>query len=303
MKRTAVFDLDGTLETPYLGKDDVESVRKAVSGRFGADVFAKMYAETLGGMPHFFLNGALELLKWVDSRGMDIVFFSNAIRPRNEELCPILMARAFGGGKPPHFRLFSRPDCLDQNHGVPGFHRDDFDGLWGGGYKKKLAGVVVPEGDVGETLMLEDDSSYACMGEERNFIYGMYGGNANEFLANWSRGDKGWEKIVPFHLPFWFCGILSRTLKIADTEGLALADAALRAMYGDDWPRFPADGRYPEGKTWEERHNIPQPPQKDFSVFKEGLRELRAVNPSLCFWGDIDETSEDWPEWVRSRFW
>ncbi len=303
MKKTVVFDLDGTLETPYLEKRDVEGVRNAVSERFGADVFDRMYVEILGDMPHFFLNGALELLRWVNAHGMDIVFFSNAIRPRNEELCPILMARAFKDGDPPSFRLFSRPDCLDQNHGVPGFERDDLDGLWGGGYKKRLAGVIVPEGEIDETLMVEDDYSYASKGEERNFIYGMYGGSANEFLTDWSRGGKGGEKVLPFHLPFWFCGILSRTLKIADSEGLTLADAALRAMYGDDWPRFPASGRYPEGMGWDARDRIPHPPQRDFAVFKKGLRELRAINPALCFWGDIDETADDWPKWVHTHYW
>lgn len=52
-----------------------------------------------------------------------------------------------------------------------------------------------------------------------------------------------------------------------------------------------------------EKARIPRPPQKDFAVFKEGLRELRAINPALCFWGDVDETADNWPEWVRDRFW
>ena len=305
MKRTAVFDLDGTLETPYLEKKDVAAVRKSVSERYGAKTFKRMFANVLGDMPHFFLNGALELLQWVESHGFEIVFFSNAVRPRNEELCPILMKRAFAGRQTPAYRLFSRPDCLDNRHGDPaGFGRDEVDGLWHGNFKKKLSGVVVDESEIGETLMIEDDSSYACRGEERNFIHGLYGGSANEFLQ-FEAGDKsngGRDKVVQFHLPFWFCGMLSRTLKIAETEHVPLCDAASRAMYGDVWKNLPAYGSYKppkdgewDDKTWKIREKL-NPPQRDFAIFKEGLLELREFNPALRFWGGIDETASDWPK-------
>lgn len=303
MKRTAVFDLDGTLETPYLEKKDVDAVRKTVSESYGAEAFERMFANILGDMPHFFLNGALELLQWVDAHGFEIVFFSNAVRPRNEELCPILMERAFAGRKAPAYRLFSRPDCLDNRHGDPaGFGRDEVDGLWHGNFKKKLSGVVVDESEIDETLMIEDDSSYACRGEERNFIYGLYGGSANEFLQ-YEAGVQsygGRDKVIPFHLPFWFCGMLSRTLNIAESEGVPLAVAASRAMYGDEWKKLPAYGSYKppkngerDDKTWKIR-DLLHPPQRDFAIFKEGLLELRKFNPSLRFWGGIDESASEW---------
>ena len=304
MKGTIVYDLDGTLETPYLEKpEDVEAVRKFVVAKYGAAMFDRMFTTVLGGMPHFFLNGALELLRWSHEQGLEIVFFSNAIRPRNEELCPILMERAFSGRDVPGYRLFSRPDCINLNGGDG--DRDDFDGLWGGGYKKKLVGVIVPESQVDNTLMIEDDSSYACKGEERNFVYGEYGGSANEFLMYEAYGGRrgNRRRVATFHLPFWFCGMVKRTLSIAESEDISLADAAVRALYADRAGDFPVNGEYPEGERgWSARDKLPRPPFRDFTVFKEGLAELRTINPTLTFWGDVDETAADWPEWAQERY-
>ena len=54
MRGTVVFDLDGTLETPYLEKpEDVEAVRKYVVAKYGAAMFDRMFTTVLGGMPHF----------------------------------------------------------------------------------------------------------------------------------------------------------------------------------------------------------------------------------------------------------
>lgn len=305
MRGTVVFDLDGTLETPYLEKpEDVEAVRKYVVAKYGAAMFDRMFTTVLGGMPHFFLNGALELLRWCHDQGLQIVFFSNAVRSRNEDLCPILMERAFSGVAVPGYRLFSRPDCIDRSHGE--CDKDEIDGLWGGGYKKKLAGVVVPEDKVGDTLMIEDDSSYACKGEERNFIYGEYGGSANEYLLYEAlgKGHGNGTRVLSFHLPFWFCGMIKRTLAIAGMEKLSLADAAVHALYADKAGEFPVDGEYPEDmKGWESREKIPRPPVRDFEVYKEGLVELRTINPDLKFWGAIDESAADWPEWAKDRYW
>ena len=304
MKGTIVYDLDGTLETPYLEKpEDVEAVRKFVVAKYGAAMFDRMFTTVLGGMPHFFLNGALELLRWSHEQGLEIVFFSNAIRPRNEELCPILMERAFSGCKVPGYRLFSRPDCINLNGGDG--NRDDFNGLWGGGYKKKLVGVIVPESEVDNTLMIEDDSSYACKGEERNLVYGEYGGSVNEFLMYEAYGDRrgNRRRVATFHLPFWFCGMVKRTLSIAESEGISLADAAVRALYADRAGDFPVNGEYPKREHgWSARDKLPRPPFRDFAVFKEGLAELRTINPALTFWGDVDETAADWPEWAQERY-
>ena len=305
MRGTIVFDLDGTLETPYMDRpEDIAAVRKYVVAEYGGEVFDRMFATVLGGMPHFFLNGALELLRWCHGQGLEIVFFSNAVRSRNEGLCPIMMERAFSDGTFPGFRLFSRPDCINLNDGDR--PRDDFDGLWGGGYKKKLVGVVVPEDRISDTLMVEDDCSYACKGEEKNYIYARHGGSAHEFLLYEAHGRERGNKheVLAFHRPFWFCGVIKRTLAIAESEGLSLADAAVLAQYADRAGEFPTTGEYPENaKGWEARDRLPKPPFKNFGIFKEGLAELRTVNPTLRFWGDVDESAQDWPEWAKDAFW
>ena len=143
-KWTVVLDLDGSLETPYFRKDDSANVREWMLNHPFGYAFERLYSEIMDGLPHFILNGTLELLRWVHDKGFEIVFFSNAVEERNRELCPILMERAFGKGNEPPYRVLSRGDCIDTRR------MDDeegkvFQGLWFGNYKKKLAGVVVAE--------------------------------------------------------------------------------------------------------------------------------------------------------------
>ena len=112
-KWTVVFDLDGSLETPYFRKDDSAKVREWMLNHPCGYAFERLYAEIMDGLPHFILNGTLELLRWVHDKGFEIVFFSNAVEERNRELCPILMERAFGKGNEPPYRVLSRGDCID----------------------------------------------------------------------------------------------------------------------------------------------------------------------------------------------
>ena len=290
-KRTVVFDLDGSLETPYLGKEDANGVKAWMSGNPDAGSFDRMYAEVLDGMPHFLLNGALELLQWVHARGFEIVFFSNAVRPRNEELCPILMERAFGKGKEPPYRIYSRPDCIDTAD-LHGEDRERYNGLWHGNYKKLLANVVVTPEELRNTLMIEDDNSYACRGEERNFVYGIYGGSANDFVV--SRKFDG-RRGRDFHLPFYFCGMLKKILAYSEKSGCSLSEAAVQVQYADFGYAFPEDGER-RAKSGGGYVDVPSPPQDDYRIYVEGLKELRQFNPDLHFWGNADEKAWNWPK-------
>ena len=108
-KRTIVFDLDGSLETPYFDKSKSQKVKEWMTKHQVGNSFDKMYVEVMQDkLPHFFLNGAFELLQWVHAHGFEIVFFSNAVEERNRELCPILMERAFSGLEIPPYRILSR---------------------------------------------------------------------------------------------------------------------------------------------------------------------------------------------------
>ena len=63
-KWTVVFDLDGSLETPYFDKEDAKKARAWLRRHPCGSTFDRMYAEVMDGLPHFLLNGALELLRW-----------------------------------------------------------------------------------------------------------------------------------------------------------------------------------------------------------------------------------------------
>ena len=54
-------------------------------------------------------------------------------------------------------------------------------------------------------------------------------------------------------------------------------------------------------RGWNARDRIPKPPFDDFGLFKEGLAELRTINPDLKFWGHVDESAKDWPAWAKDK--
>lgn len=292
-KRTVVFDMDGALETPYYSDDKKPAVQAWMNEHPCGYEYDQLYAsiDACGQtLPHFILPGTFELLRWVRDNGFDIVFFSNAVSERNKVLCPILMERAFGKDDIPPFRILSREDCVDTQY-MEEKERARYNGLWHGNYKKKLAGTVVPEEDLPETIMLEDDNSYACRGEERNFIYGVYGGCAANYLDNPVLSSNNGHD---FHLPFYFCGMLKRIVDRAEQDGVSLAEASVREQYEDRGFIFPSDG-VPRMTRSGSAVMPPAPPNNDYRIYREGLLELRRYNPNLKFWSDAEEDRYNWP--------
>lgn len=292
-KRTIVFDLDGSLETPYFEKRSSRKVKAWMEKHPAGSSFDRMYTEVMADkLPHFFFNGTFELLRWVHDHGFKIVFFSNAVEERNRELCPILMERAFAGMKVPKYRILSRGDCIDTRR-FDEKKNAAYQGLWHGNFKKKLADVVVPSEDLPNTLMIEDDNSYAARGEEQNFVYGVYGGCAKEFIVDPKLSKR---RGHDFHLPFYFCGLLKRIVSYADDSGVSLVDAAVQVQYGDYLLDFPRDSERRRGSNGL-MLDPPSPPMHDFWVYRDGLKELRTYNPDLKFWGaEVPDDAWQWPD-------
>lgn len=304
MDRMVVFDLDGSLETPYFKEEDSEKVRAWMCAHPCGNTYDELHAVISAAgneWPHFFFAGAFELLRWVHDHGFDIVFFSNAIAERNLALCPILMDRAFAGVEQPRYRVLSREDCVDTER----FHDDEksapYQGFWHGNYKKKLAGTVLPPESLPNAIMIEDDCSYACKAEERNFVYGVYGGCAADFISRPSLNEL---RGPDFHLPFYFCGMLNRILARSERDGISLVDAATQVQYGDYGLDFPSDGE--RFRTIDEKRQLVDVPlpatQKDFRIYVEGLDQLRTYNSALRFWGDVDESAQSWPPYGQGTF-
>lgn len=293
-KRTVVFDLDGSLETPYYDESQSPAVQAWMKDHTTGYDFDELHVTVDAceqSLPHFILPGTFELLRWVHDHGFEIVFFSNAVAERNQELCPVIMERAFGKDSVPPYRILSREDCVDTEHMYNEEKRASYQGLWHGNYKKKLADVVVPAVDLPNTLMIEDDNSYACKGEEQNFVYGVYGGCAANYLDHPQLSSKNGHD---FHLPFYFCGLLKRILDTAEQTGVSLADASRQVQYEDYGWLFPADGVRRTNRSGGVV-NIPNPPQDDYRVYLQGLNELRTYNPDLGFWTDGEEEKYYWP--------
>lgn len=291
MKKTIVFDLDGCIETPYFKdeyRDHVEAWMKEhpCGYDFGQLICPLEFMGT--SATHFFFNGAFELLRWVYDQGFEIAIFSNAVKERNDLLVPIIMERAFAaaGKEVGQFRYFSRPDCPCMDY-MRDEKREKYLGFWYGTRKKPLAGLIVDKEDLPNTLLLDDDSSYAVRGEERNCVIGVYGVSPGEYLGNLGKDGRDYydSTELGFHNPFYFCGLLKRAMAYAEQKGMSLVEGAYQAQYLDAGKELPdveewkANGK---GRVYDETA------RKNWEIRHEGLVELRKYNPGLKFWSLTD---------------
>ena len=89
--------------------------------------------------------------------------------------------------------------------------------------------------------------------------------------------------------------MLKRIVACAKNAKASLAEAAVQVQYADRGLRFPSGGRR-IAKSDGGVVDVPRPPQDDFQIYAEGLQELRAYNPKLAFWGEVDEKAWTWPD-------
>ena len=298
MRRRFVFDLDDTLESPGVYRDEVPEVTAWVKERWGDDGLKRMAfgweyrtdppSYDNGSYTFFAFPGAIELLAWTHSRGIAIDFFSGAIPERNEHLCKLMMEAAFPDGDIPPYRVFST-----RIHSPADDHREDYRekyvGFFYGQRKKALRDFIVPEDEVSDTLLIEDDSSYAAKDEEGNLVLyncgcSVFTGLKSSIEAGYDIGKYGLDMAHVFYL----AGLLDRILEVADEKNISLRDAAVQVQYTDEGLKFP-DSADEYHKRRSERFDRTYPYMHDKKYFMRGLKILQQFNPALDFWNGISD--------------
>ena len=295
-KRRFVFDLDDTLESPGVYRDEVPEVAKWVRARWGeyADkcmIFPWEYngdpMEYRNGSYTFFaFPGAIELLRWVHAKGIAMDFFSGAIPERNIDLCRDMMAAAFPDGDIPPYRVFcTRTDSPADSSFDGKEYREKYCGFYYGQRKKVLRGLIVPPEEVPDTLLVDDDESYAAKDEEGNLVcYNCGCSTFSSYQSEMEHGEVYYRHGLDMHHVFYLAGILDRILEVADEKGMTLRDASVQVQYLDDGLVFPKD----KEDYWAHRHEDDiRPYTEDRKYFERGLKVLQSINPALDYWSGI----------------
>jgi len=266
---TVVFDLDGAMVI-VLGRSEADRTEQQVRSRFG-DAFLERHQFEVLGYAHLIFPGYFALLRWLNGRGVSLAFFSSGMEARNAPLVDLIMRRTFADAREPiPYRVFSRQHCIDTDaldRQAPG-GGDRYQPCFFGNLKKKLAGVVVPEDALDDTLLIDDDESYMVRGEEYNFVGLRY---AHRYSVETEEVDG----FAIFHSAFYVAGLADALFKLRANEGVRLKTAARRLQYDAEGAELSEDFRFPS------RYRA--------SYYLMGRDILRQVEPDIDFCWPLPE--------------
>jgi hypothetical protein len=265
-----VFDIDGAIAIAV--DYQPEKVEKGVKEKFG-EAFYDKYCLSACNYPHYIFPGYYAFFKWLHDQGGKIIFFSSGVELRNVELTEKLMRLSFGDDFPNvEYKVFSRQHCIDTTSLYPYEEtQEKYQSFFYGQKKKKLGGIVVPEAEMSNSLLIDDDTSYMVKGEEFNFVY-------VRAISDYLPYGRDNEAFIHFHKAYYLTGLLSTMFELMDKEGISLMEAAKRVQ-------IDAEGA-------ELSRNFYYPSTKRTAFYTKGLAILQQIDPSLQFYYDMPEKKE-----------
>jgi len=212
-----VFDIDGTIAIAL----DYERERKEKDARkILGDEFIDRHKITAFNYPHLIFPGYYALFKWLHDKGAKLFFFSSGIEERNKELAQKLMTISFGEkASEIDYKVFSQQHCIDTTYYYNRSLPDIYQSFFYGQLKKKLGGIVVPESEVPETLLIDDDNSYMVKGEEYNFVGLKY---CHEYASYYPKE----ELYVVFLKAYYLAGLFAKIFEVKNEKNISLIEAA-----------------------------------------------------------------------------
>lgn len=262
MNNNFVFDLDGAVA--IVADYEKDKIEKNVKEKFGIEYFTK-HCLMAYNYPHYIFPGYYALFKWLHSKGDKILFFSSGIEERNVELVDNIMKMSFGDSAVDvGYKTFSRQHCIDTDK-MPSEEKKKYQSYFFGQRKKKLSGIVVPENELANTLLIDDDNSYMVKGEEYNFVYLRY---CYQYLQETRYGID--EASQYFHRAYYLAGLFSKMFDRMEENNVSLIEAAKYVQIEIEGKELNADFYYPSVKRAE--------------YYTKGLEILKHFDSSLEFY-------------------
>lgn len=279
-----IFDLDCTLvEVIY---DKKEAAKLLTEGRISKDriIYACDY-------PHYIYHGCREILQYAASiTDYQLIFFSNAVPERNNELVPKLLANTFSGKELDNVtkkvKIYSRPDEIDTTE-LPDRGKEKYQPNYYGmyGQMKKDLRAILPEDQLNMTVIIEDDRSYITKGQEKTLLLlngnDIYIGGSINFIDldreeiekfSFSSHEYG-DKFPVLNKLIYGAGVLSKAYEMYQQENKAFTDILWSIQFIRDDNSSMFDGK--EIDWWNAK--------KKAKFYDQGLKTLRKFNDKLTF--------------------
>jgi hypothetical protein len=270
-----VFDIDGAMAIAMTSPDAIAKEEATIRERFGNEYFER-HCLTAMNYPHYIFPGYYALFQWLHSLGGKIFYFSSGVEPRNVELAEKMMKIAFGenAAEITGYKVFSRQHCFDTERYSLQESQDLYQSFFYGQKKKKLAGVVVPEAEIENTLLIDDDNSYMLKGEEYNMIVLRY---CYQYIK-YDSFEK-YRIFTDFHRAYYVAGLLAYIFEMREAQNLSLIECAKYMQIDKENAVLSRDFYYPSYKRLE--------------YYTKGLEILQKFDASLKFYSDIPTNFEN----------
>lgn len=285
-----VLDIDDCIASGF-ERDSVATVLKEYPA---LDNFARRDLFIQAVYPHMLHPGVVEFIRTLDRWPQtQLSFFSGGARERNDVFVEALMARALGHGRERGVerpvRVYSREHLTQQSREESRVQYETYGISWGN-YKKDLKKCLLRNENLAWTVLIEDDSTYAPMGQEKNFL--VIPGAASYHFRDLSVRDKNYDDFIRINHIFYATGLLVEVLEKALSEKTTLAEKLFEVQFS---PR-------PEAKTFKPQYMALA---QKFHYYERGLAVLKQENPALEFLLPAQSTLDDFKQQSAEKesFW
>ena len=160
----------------------------------------------------------------------------------------------------------------------------------------------MPESELPDTLLVDDDPSYIAKGEEGNLVFSCcdyceFAKNIQKFHDDKGLQDKDYG--LTMHRVYYIAGVLDKIVRMADEKNISLRDAAQTVQFLDEGITIPTLEEHDADRTV----RYPYPYYTDAKYYISGLKLLQAFNPNLDFWNGIQQGWWDENGWGCDHQW
>lgn len=274
-KLHVVLDIDNTVSTGERASDE-DSVKKYLSDfkKYGITQDVLQFPVKEKGSESVVVlqvlhPGAIEYVKWLHHElGARISFFSSGIEERNTPFAKEFLSLALGtveyGRIKDSVSVYSRGDLISSTETLKRIQVQNFGGWMYGNYKKDLKVTLKNGGDLTHTILVDDDKSYICPGQETNSLI------ASSISSLYNFKSRGIEDLLRLNNIFYITGILKNALEMTLQGGSFLNNL------------FKLQFKAKDLFTYESIWSISE---DRFQYYVDGLKELQKINPHLKFYG------------------
>jgi hypothetical protein len=277
---TVALDIDEAIANGLPNAANLEADYQLVS-RFQKN---GLYIEAI--LPHIIHPGVIEHIRLLDKHGIRIVFYSSGDPVRNKLLVEQLLCLALGNARyeelKDHLIILSGQRTTSEGEIVTDLVADEgrrelqykqYEGRFGGTWKKDLTKLVTKDFELEWTVLLDNDLSFVLHKQEKNLLK-VCTATPYDFAMVYKRsGKRSWDpedaRVLNAYHMLYATGLLFTAIARAKEQRLTLTEVLHQIQFKIT---------IKDGQT---QYIYDQELCKNKAFYEYGLQLIRSVNPDF----------------------